>query len=66
LAAVDVRLLPSIRSSLSPQAAVDARKGYGGTAPDRVREQIVRLKTVLESQREWLSSYASPTAALKG
>lgn len=62
LAAVDARLLPSIKASLSPQAAIEARKGFGGTAPDRVREQIARLKDVLDGQGKWLSSYSGPRA----
>ncbi|MGH6859082.1 MAG: argininosuccinate lyase [Phyllobacterium sp.] len=60
LAAVDVRLLPQIKASLTAQAAVEARRAYGGTAPDRVREQIVRLKILLNEQREWLHLYAGP------
>jgi argininosuccinate lyase len=63
LAEVDARLLPSIKAGLSPQAAIEARKGYGGTAPDRVNEQIARLKNVLDGQKEWLSSYSGPRAS---
>ena len=62
LAAVDARLSPSIKASLSPQAAIEARKAYGGTAPERVKEQIARLKNVLDGQKEWLSSYSGPRA----
>jgi argininosuccinate lyase len=61
-ASVDVRLEPSIKVSLSAQAAVNARKGYGGTAPERVREQIARLSAVLNWQREWASDYDGPRA----
>jgi argininosuccinate lyase len=63
LALVDPRLEPSIMTSLSPQAAVNARKGYGGTAPVRVREQISRLSAVLDAQRQWASDYKGPHAA---
>ena len=62
LASVDPRLEPSIMASLSPQAAVNARKGYGGTAPVRVREQISRLSAVLDAQRKWASDYKGPHA----
>lgn len=60
LAAVDGRLLPSIKSCLSPQAAIEARKAYGGTAPDRVKEQISRLSNLLNEQQEWLHLYSGP------
>ena len=60
LAAVDARLTPDIRSSLTPDAAVAARTGFGGTAPDEVMAQIVRLKVRLRGQREWAENYAGP------
>jgi len=60
LVAVDDRLEPEIKSRLTPEAAVAARIGYGGTAPDRVREQLDRLATVLDAQRRWAASYAGP------
>lgn len=60
LAAVDARLTPDIRNSLTPDAAVAARTGYGGTAPDEVMAQIVRLKVRLRGQREWAQRYAGP------
>ncbi|HEY0295286.1 MAG TPA: argininosuccinate lyase [Bordetella sp.] len=53
LVAVDARLDPAIRAVLTPEAAVAARSGYGGTAPARVAEQIERLKAVLDKQAEW-------------
>jgi argininosuccinate lyase len=60
LVAVDHRLTPEIRSCLTPEAAVAARIGYGGTAPARVREQLDRLTTRLDAQRRWAASYAGP------
>ncbi|MDJ1158039.1 argininosuccinate lyase [Chelatococcus sp. SYSU_G07232] len=60
LAAVDVRLEPAIRSCLTAEAAVAARRGYGGTAPERVREQLARLAGTLEAQREWAAAYDGP------
>ena len=51
LVAVDRRLTPEIKSCLTPEAAVAARIGYGGTAPARVREQLDRLATRLDAQR---------------
>ena len=60
LAAVDHRLEPAIKSCLTPEAAVAARIGYGGTASDRVREQLDRLTAILDAQRRWAAAYAGP------
>ncbi|MCW0232076.1 MAG: lyase family protein, partial [Ferrovibrio sp.] len=60
LALVDPRLDISIKAALTPQAAVAARQGYGGTAPVRVREQLDRLQAVCTSQKAWCASYAGP------
>jgi argininosuccinate lyase len=60
LAAVDARLLPELRVVLTPEAAVAARAGYGGTAPARVAEQLGRLRGVLDAQRAWASRYDGP------
>lgn len=53
LSAVDVRLAADVLTRLSPEAAIAARKGYGGTAPDRVGEQIDRLQQLVQTQRQW-------------
>ena len=60
LCAVDRRLTPEIKSCLTPEAAVAARIGYGGTAPARVLEQLDRLVARLDTQRQWAASYAGP------
>jgi argininosuccinate lyase len=60
LATVDARLDPSIRSCLTAEAAVAARDGYGGTAPERVIEQLARLRLLCDSQREWAMHYNGP------
>ncbi|PMU23333.1 MULTISPECIES: argininosuccinate lyase [unclassified Pseudomonas] len=57
LADVDTRLTPQVRECLTLEAAIAARNGWGGTAPERVREQIGRLKTALAVQQEWAQSY---------
>lgn len=49
-----------MKQSLTLEAAIAARSGWGGTAPERVREQITRLKSALEGQREWTANYAGP------
>jgi argininosuccinate lyase len=60
LAEVDVRLRPEVLERLTIEAAVNARSGYGGTAPARVREQIERLKARLDAQAAWAADYAGP------
>ncbi|WP_417218153.1 argininosuccinate lyase [Arthrobacter sp.] len=62
LAAVDARLTPAVREVLTLKAALSARSGFGGTAPARVAEQLVRLRERLEPFREW----AGDVNALKG
>lgn len=57
LAEVDARLLPQVRDCLTLEAAIAARSGWGGTAPERVKEQIGRLKVALAEQRKWADSY---------
>ena len=53
LGAVDPRLGEEMLGHLTPEAAVAARAGYGGTAPARVAEQIGRLKENVSRQRDW-------------
>jgi argininosuccinate lyase len=60
LAAVDSRLEPSIREHLTPEAAVAARAGCGGTAPAQVARQIERLRATLDRQRQWAGGYSGP------
>ncbi len=65
---IDNTLKPDLLSVIDPQAALKARWGAGGTAPDRVREQIDAFKKVCDNQRAWASapligSALSPTVA---
>ena len=60
LALVDPRLDISIKAALTPEAAVAARLGYGGTAPVRVREQLLRLHGLCAEQAAWCEAYAGP------
>ncbi|MBI6654956.1 argininosuccinate lyase [Pseudomonas carnis] len=57
LAEVDGRLTPDVRDCLTLEAAIAARSGWGGTAPERVKEQIGRLKIALAEQQKWAESY---------
>ncbi|HEY8590796.1 MAG TPA: argininosuccinate lyase [Naasia sp.] len=43
LAAISPALTPEVRSVLTVQGSVASRDGAGGTAPDRVREQLAAL-----------------------
>ena len=60
LADIDPRLTPEVRESLTLEAAIAMRSGHGGTAPQRVREQIARLKVALEAQQAWAAHYQGP------
>jgi argininosuccinate lyase len=62
LLAVDPRLEPGLRASLTPEAAVAARAGYGGTSPAQVTQQLARLRVTLGRQRQWADSYQGPGA----
>jgi argininosuccinate lyase len=53
LTSVDARLTPDIRAVLTLSAALEARSGFGGTAPARVAEQLQRLRKNLEPIRDW-------------
>ena len=57
LAQVNARLTPEVRDCLTLEAAIAARSGWGGTAPERVKEQIGRLKVALAAQQVWAESY---------
>ena len=60
LRAVDPRLDAGVLDHLTLDAAVAARSGHGGTAPDRVREQLARLRELLVEQDNWAQSYDGP------
>jgi argininosuccinate lyase len=65
LAKIDARLDESLRPLLTPEAAIAARKGYGGTAAQRVREQMDRLLKVCNAQRAWCADYNGPRAPIR-
>jgi argininosuccinate lyase len=66
LTAVDGRLTADIRQCLTPEAAIAARVGYGGTAPRAVREQLARLRARLAKQRDWTGTKSGPTKSGPG
>ncbi len=45
---VDPRITEAARSLLSVEKSVESRDSYGGTAPERVREQVARWKEMFE------------------
>jgi argininosuccinate lyase len=61
LAGIDERLTPAVRTVLSVPGALAARKARGGTAPERVAEQLVSLKGLATDHADW--ARASPVAA---
>ncbi|HZG98016.1 MAG TPA: argininosuccinate lyase [Nocardioidaceae bacterium] len=56
LAAISPSLTPEVRTVLSVDGSVRSRDARGGTAPDRVREQLAELHTAVESLRAWAAT----------
>jgi argininosuccinate lyase len=54
-AAIDPRLAPAVREVLTVEGSVASRDGRGGTAPARVREQLVEIRDAVADHRAWLS-----------
>ena len=54
-ATIDPRLTPAVREVLTVEGSVASRDGRGGTAPERVREQLDELHAVVADHRGWLS-----------
>ena len=53
LARISPFLTPDIRSVLDVRGAIASRKGHGGTAPERVAEQLEVLRIEVDAHREW-------------
>ena len=53
LAKVSEHLTPDVRQVLTVEGALAARKGYGGTAPERVAEQIAALRATVHEHAAW-------------
>jgi argininosuccinate lyase len=53
LAHVSPHLTPDVRSVLDVRGAIAARRGHGGTAPERVAEQLAALEDELGRHRAW-------------
>jgi argininosuccinate lyase len=50
-AEIDPRLTPAVREVLTAEGSVGSRTGRGGTAPDRVAEQLAELRSVVGELR---------------
>ncbi|HEX5985594.1 MAG TPA: argininosuccinate lyase [Nocardioides sp.] len=55
LASISPDLKPEVRSVLTVEGSVASRNGRGGTAPERVREQLAELRGVVADHRAWLA-----------
>lgn len=60
LQSVDERLNVDVLDSLSLEAALAARDGYGGTAPSQVAAQLERLNAAVQQQQQRLDGYLGP------
>ena len=56
LAKVSPHLTPDVRAVLTVEGALAARKGFGGTAPDRVAEQMTALRTTVDNGAAWAAA----------
>jgi len=54
LTAISPALTPEVRTVLTVEGSVASRDARGGTAPDRVREQLAELRGALADHRGWL------------
>jgi argininosuccinate lyase len=54
LAAIDPKLRPEVKQVLTVQGSIASRDGRGGTAPDRVVEQLAGVRADIARQRAWL------------
>ncbi|MFT8593819.1 MAG: argininosuccinate lyase [Bifidobacterium sp.] len=52
---VDAGLAPKVREVLTTQGSVKARNGKGGTAPERVAEQIEDAEAQMKTLSQWVS-----------
>jgi argininosuccinate lyase len=56
LAKISPQLTPEVREVLSVQGALAARSSYGGTAPERVAEQLAALRVVVDEHAAWATA----------
>jgi argininosuccinate lyase len=51
LQSISTKLTPRVREVLTVQGSLESRSAFGGTAPQRVREQLSDLQNVIAEQR---------------
>jgi argininosuccinate lyase len=56
LADLSEQLTPDVRPMLTVEGSVASRTGFGGTAPNRVAEQLARLRERCAAQLRWTSA----------
>jgi argininosuccinate lyase len=56
LAKVSSHLTPDVRTVLTVEGALAARKGFGGTAPERVAEQMSALRITVDNGAAWATA----------
>ncbi len=56
LAGISPHLTPAVRSVLSVEGSIASRDGRGGTAPERVAEQLTEARELLADLREWTTA----------
>ena len=53
LAVIDPHLTPQVREVMTVEGSVRSRAGRGGTAPERVTEQITELREAIAGLRSF-------------
>lgn len=56
LVALSPHLTPGVREVLSVEGSLASRNAKGGTAPERVREQLERVTAAASTARQWATS----------
>ena len=56
LANISPHLTPDVREVLNVDGALAARKGFGGTAPVRVAEQLAALRSTVDAGAAWAAA----------
>jgi argininosuccinate lyase len=56
LAAISPELTPEVRDVLSVAGSITSRSARGGTAPDRVRQQLSLVEAQVAAARTWLAT----------
>lgn len=44
---------------LDPRLAVNARSSHGATSPERIKEQLARVETLMDDEERWLAGFGA-------